>query len=253
MNVIEDQSNHTNERIIRIPLRVGRDRNKPLKTLEGNLTFPANSNTKGIVIFVHGSGSSIHSLRNQYVAQLLNKEGLATLLIDLLTKEQEESDIKAQKMQNKIPGLVLNKFNINILSNCLSDVTAWILENNDTRDLIIGYFGSSTGAAAALKVASEKPHIVAAVVSRGGRPDLVSPPEILSGVKAPTLFIVGGFDKRVVDFNNKAMHLLTNLRKKKLVVIPGATHLFEEPGALEEVARVASGWFRCYFQMKEHE
>ena len=108
--------------------------------------------------------------------------------------------------------------------------------------------GPVPGAAAALKVHSERPDIVAAIVSRGGRPDLISPPGILSEVKSPTLFIVGGNDKLVVDFNKKALHLLTNLQKKKLVVIPGATHLFEEPGALEEVARVASGWFRCYFQ-----
>lgn len=249
--MIGEQSNHTG--IIRIPIGVARDKNKYLKILEGNLTFPASSNAKGIVIFAHGSGSSLLSQRNQYVAQLLNKDGLATMLVDLLTKEEEESDTKAQKIQNKIPGLVLNKFNINLLSSRLSNVTDWVLENNDTRDLTIGYFGSSTGAAAALKVLSERPDIVAAIVSRGGRPDLVSPPEILSGVKSPTLLIVGGNDKLVVDFNKKALNLLTNLQKKKLVVIPGATHLFEEPGALEEVARVASGWFRCYFQLKEHE
>ena len=142
--MIGEQSNHTNERIIRIPIRVARDKNKYLKTLEGNLTFPASSNAKGIVIFVHGSGSSLLSQRNQYVAQLLNKDGLATLLVDLLTKEEEESDTRAQKIQNKIPGLVLNKFNINLLSCRLLDVTGWVLENNDTRDLTIGYFGSST-------------------------------------------------------------------------------------------------------------
>lgn len=246
--MIGEQSSHTNQRIVRIP--VGRDKNGFRKILDGTLTFPPGNNAKGIVIFLHGSGSSLQSHRNQYVAQILNKDSLATLLVGLLTKGEEDTDARAQKMESKIPGLVLNKFNIDLLSSRLLDVTDWILENKEVSNLTIGYFGASTGAAAALKADIERPNIVAAIVSRGGRPDLVSPPEILSKVTSPTLFIVGGNDKLVADFNKKALHLLTNLEKKKLIVIPGATHLFEELGALEEVGRVASGWFRCYFQLK---
>lgn len=251
MNMIGKVSSHKYQRMIRIPLPATRDQMGSPKILEGNLTFPPGNNAKGIVIFVHGAGSSLQSQRNQYVAQILNKDGLATLLVGLLTKGEEDTDSKTQKMENKIPGLVLNKFNIDLLASRLLDITGWVLKNNDTQDLTLGYFGSSTGAAAALKVNSERPNIVAALVSRGGRPDLVTA-EVLSKVKAPTLFIVGSNDKRVVDIHNKAIQLLTNLQKKKIVVIPQATHLFEEPGALEEVARLASGWFRCYFQMKEH-
>ena len=245
--MIGKQSSHTNQRIVRIPLRVAGETKESLKILEGNLTVPASNDAKGIVIFVHGAGSSLQSQRNQYVAEMLNKDGLATLLVDLLTKGEEDTDDRAQKMENKIPGLVLNKFNIDLLSSRLLGVTDWVLENKEFSNLTIGYFGASTGAAAALKAEIERPKNVAAIVSRGGRPDLVTA-ETLSRVKTPTLFIVGGFDNRVIDFNNKAMRLLLNLQKKKIVVIPGASHLFEEPGALEEVARLASGWFRCFFR-----
>jgi dienelactone hydrolase len=250
--MIGEQSSHTNQQIVRIPLRVARDKNEVPKIVDGKLTFPPNNNAKGIVIFIHGSGSSLQSQRNQFVARMLNKDGLVTLMVSLLTKGEEDTDATAQKMGNNIPGLVLNKFNIDLLSSRLLDVTDWVLENKEVNNLTIGYFGASTGAAAALIADIKRPNIVAAIVSRGGRPDLIAP-ENLSRVKSPTLLIVGGMDKRVVDINNKAMHLLTNLQKKKIVVIPGATHLFEEPGALEEVARLASGWFRCYFQLKEHE
>lgn len=248
MNMIGEQSSHTNQERVTIP--VGRDTNEFQKMLEGNLTFPPSNNAKGIVIFVHGSGSSLQSQRNHYVAQMLNKDGLVTLIVGLLTKGEEDTDARAQKMENKIPGLLLNKFNIDLLSSRLLEVTDWVLENKKVNNLTIGYFGASTGAAAALKTDIKRPNIVAAIVSRGGRPDLVNA-EILSRVKTPTLFIVGGFDKRVVAFNKKAMHLLSNLQKKKIVVIAGASHLFEEPGALEEVARLASGWFRCYFYIKQ--
>lgn len=252
MMMIGEQSSHLKQRLVRVPVRQARNKKEALTILEANLTIPLKKNENGIVIFVHGSGSSVESPRNQYVAELLNKDGLATLVVGLLTKQEEETDTKAQKILNKIPGLVLNKFNINLLSGRLTDITNWTLENKETSNLIIGYFGASTGAAAALNAAIERPDIIGAIVSRGGRPDLVSPPEILSRVKSPTLFIVGGKDKLVVDFNKKALHLLTSLQKKKLIVIPEATHLFEEPGALEEVAKVASGWFRCYFQIKQH-
>jgi putative phosphoribosyl transferase len=248
------------ERIIRIPVPAADYEKETLKILEGNLTIPSivednnkNKNAEGVVIFAHGSGSSSHSLRNQFVAQALNSDGLGTLLVDLLTKEEQETDIKTQKIQNKIPGLVQNKFNIKLLSNRLLVVTDWVLANAETHNLIMGFFGASTGAAAALVAASERTDVVGAIVSRGGRPDLASPVEILSKVQAPTLLIVGGNDKLVIDLNNKALHLLTNVQKKKVVVVPEASHLFEEPGTLEEVVRLASGWFRCYFLVKEHK
>ena len=197
----------------------------------------------------------IVSPRNHYVAQFLNNDGLATLLIDLLTQQEEETGNRTQKIQDKIPGLVLNKFNIKLLSKRLLRVTDWLLENEETKHLAnnnIGYFGASTGAAASLTAAAQRPNVIGAIVSRGGRPDLATPPEILTKVYSPTLLIVGGNDKPVIELNNKTLTLLKNGQKKKVVIISGATHLFEEPGALEEVARLASGWFRCYLQIRAH-
>ena len=219
--------------------------------LQGNLTIPKDA--KGIVLFAHGSGSSRHSPRNYYVAEALNNDGLATLLTDLLTPEEEEADVIIQKIKCKIPGLVLNKFNIKLLANRLIAITDWVLQNSDTQNLTLGYFGASTGAAAALVAAASTQYqeIVAALVSRSGRPDLAGV-DYLRLVKAPTLFIVGGNDyKQVIDWNKNALKDLGS-EKKKLVAVPNASHLFEEPGTLEEVARVASGWFRCYFQIKQH-
>jgi len=219
--------------------------------LQGNLTIPKDA--KGIVLFAHGSGSSRHSPRNYYVAEALNNDGLATLLTDLLTPEEEEADVIIQKIKCKIPGLVLNKFNIKLLANRLIAITDWVLQNSDTQNLTLGYFGASTGAAAALVAAASTQYqeIVAALVSRSGRPDLAGV-DHLRLVKAPTLFIVGGNDyKQVIDWNKNALKDLGS-EKKKLVAVPNASHLFEEPGTLEEVARVASGWFRCYFQIKQH-
>jgi putative phosphoribosyl transferase len=219
--------------------------------LQGNLTIPKDA--KGIVLFAHGSGSSRQSPRNNYVAEALNNDGLATLLADLLTPEEEEADVRIQKIQCKIPGLVLNKFNIKLLASRLIAIIDWVLQNSDTQNLTLGYFGASTGAAAALvaAAATQYQEIVAALVSRSGRPDLAGV-DYLRLVKAPTLFIVGGNDfKQVIDWNRNALKDLGS-EKKKLVVVPNASHLFEEPGTLEEVARVASGWFRCYFQIKQH-
>ncbi|MBD0360784.1 MAG: dienelactone hydrolase family protein [Nitrososphaeraceae archaeon] len=254
--------------IVRIPLApVAGNEKEPTATLEGNLTLPYNNRntTKGgIVIFAHGSGSSRHSPRNQFVSQALNNDGLATLLVDLLTPEEEETDIRTQKIQCKVPGLVLNKFNIKLLSRRLTAIIDWVISSSLTittptiknaenhNNFNIGIFGSSTGAAAALIAAAQRPDIVAAIVSRSGRPDLANL-QSQQKVKAPTLFIVGGNDdKRVIDLNNKALRQLVSAQKKKIITVPGATHLFEEPGALEEVARLASGWFRCYFLIKEH-
>lgn len=208
-------------------------------TLEGNLIIPKAA--EGIVVFAHGSGSSRHSPRNQYVAQVLNNAGLATLLTDLLTREEEEVDIKTRQ----------HRFNIDLLSKRLVAVTDWITQNPDTQKLFVGYFGASTGAAAALASAAERGNIISAIVSRGGRPDLAGS-KALRNVQAPTLFIVGEKDVQVIGMNENAMKQLDQVERKKLKIIPGATHLFEEPGTLEEVSRLARGWFQCYFLIKKH-
>jgi len=226
--------------------------------LEADLTVPSTYDCKystGIVLFAHGSGSSRHSPRNKYVAEVLQKDGLATLLVDLLTAKEEESDTKAQNINYKIPGLVLNKFNIDLLVRRFVSITDWILDNPDTKNFSIGYFGASTGTAAAIKAAVQRQvnnnnnsnnNEIFAIVSRSGRPDLAGV-DSLSKIEAPTLFIVGGSDsKKVIDLNKDALKQLGS-EKKKLVTVPNATHLFEEPGTLEEVARLASGWFRCYY------
>jgi putative phosphoribosyl transferase len=203
--------------------------------IEGNLTLPTDA--KGIVIFAHGSGSSRHSPRNKYVAQVLNESAIATLLIDLLTFEEEKIDDITRE----------HRFNIKLLAKRLLTATDWISQNAGFRNLKVGYFGASTGAAAALVAAAERASLVYAIVSRGGRPDLAGS-DILNRIEAPTLLIVGGNDKHVIELNERALKQLTKIeKKKKLVIIPKATHLFEEPGTLEEVARYASGWFQCFF------
>jgi dienelactone hydrolase len=200
-------------------------------TLEGNLTIPEGA--KGIVVFAHGSGSSRFSSRNRYVAQEIQKEGLGTLLFDLLTAEEERIDMVTAHL----------RFDIDLLANRLVEVTNWLLSNPDTKKLNIGYFGASTGAAAALIAAKENANAVKAVVSRGGRPDLAE--EALPDLKAPTLLIVGGNDFQVIQMNQWALDRL-KAEKKELKIVPGATHLFEEPGTLEEVANLAGGWFKRY-------
>ena len=195
--------------------------------LDGNLSVPEAA--RGLVLFVHGSGSSRHSPRNRFVAQTLNDAGLATLLFDLLTAEEESVDIHTRQ----------HRFDIGLLAERLGSATDWASREAGVRDLRIGYFGSSTGGGAALVAAAEHPERVAAVVSRGGRPDLAGP--ALPKVQAPTLLIVGGADDVVIDLNREAM---VQMRcEVQLEIIPGATHLFEEPGTLEQVARLASEWF----------
>jgi len=195
-------------------------------TLTGELNLPMNA--RGVVLFAHGSGSSRHSPRNKFVAQVLQKDGFATLLIDLLT---EEEDIVYQ-----------TRFDIDLLAGRLLKITEWLSEENQTKDLPIGYFGASTGAAAALKAAAISRKPIAAVVSRGGRPDLAEP--LLEEVKAPTLLIVGGYDDIVIGLNKLAYSKLRST--KELEIVPGATHLFEEPGTLNEAARLADEWFQQY-------
>ncbi len=200
--------------------------------LEGELKLPKGAN--GIVLFAHGSGSSRHSPRNQFVARTIREAGVGTLLFDLLTKDEEAVDAYTRQL----------RFDINLLAKRLVDATNWITGQPATQHLRIGYFGASTGAAGALIAAVDLPNIVAAVVSRGGRPDLAG--EALPKVKAPTLLIVGGNDEVVIGMNQKAYAKLTC--EKQLKIVPGATHLFEEPGTLEQVAQLASTWFKNKLQ-----
>jgi putative phosphoribosyl transferase len=199
-------------------------------TLEGNLTVPENA--VALVLFAHGSGSSRHSPRNQCVARTLNGGGLGTLLFDLLTPEEEEFDIYTRE----------HRFNIDLLAERLVHATKWARQQKETRDLHIGYFGSSTGGAAALVAAAELPQDVGAVVSRGGRPDLAG--DALPRVQAPTLLIVGGNDDVVIELNERARNQMRC--EVKLEIVPGATHLFEETGALEQVANFARDWFSLH-------
>jgi putative phosphoribosyl transferase len=205
-------------------------------TLEANLDIP--QNPRGIVVFAHGSGSSRHSPRNNHVARVLRDGGFATLLMDLLTSEEEYIDIRTAHL----------RFDINLLAERLVGAATWLKTNPAARDLAIGHFGASTGAAAALVAAAERPKDVAAVVSRGGRPDLAGP--ALARVQAPTLLIVGGKDAPVIDMNRGAMEQIQ--ANKKLEIVPGATHIFEEPGALEEVARLAREWFERHLSPYPH-
>lgn len=198
--------------------------------LEGDLEVP--SGAAGIVLFAHGSGSSRLSPRNRFVAKELNGKGIATLLFDLLTQEEEIIDMQTADL----------RFNIELLTRRLVAATDWVLDNPMTSKLNIGYFGASTGAAAALAAAAERQDVVRAIVSRGGRPDLAG--KRLAGVRCPTLLIVGGDDEEVIELNRKAAAELKC--EKRLVIVPGATHLFEEKGKLEEVASHAIGWFLKY-------
>jgi dienelactone hydrolase len=195
--------------------------------LTGELNIPKDASA--IVLFAHGSGSSRHSPRNQFVARILNDAGLATLLFDLLTHEEEAIDMQTREL----------RFNIHLLAERLVHATKWAKQQPETRDLRIGYFGSSTGGAAALVAAVDVPQDVGAVVSRGGRPDLAD--EALPKVQAPTLLIVGGDDDIVIELNEQARDRMGC--EVKLEIIPGATHLFEESGTLEKVAQLASDWF----------
>jgi dienelactone hydrolase len=194
--------------------------------LEGMLVVPQRA--KGVVLFVHGSGSSRLSPRNNFVADNLNEAGYGILLMDLLTKQE---DAKYE-----------NRFDIDLLTWRLERATQWLMEQPHCSALDIGYFGASTGAAAALNAAATFGSTIGAVVSRGGRPDLAK--EALANVQSPTLLIVGGLDDVVIDLNRQAYEKLKS--EKHLAIVKGATHLFEEPGALQEVARLAAAWFRRY-------
>ncbi|MBI4394708.1 MAG: dienelactone hydrolase family protein [Candidatus Omnitrophica bacterium] len=207
--------------------------------LEGIITLPQ-ANTTRIVLFAHGSGSSRLSPRNRFVAEVLNRGGFGTLLMDLLTPEEEQEEAFTGRL----------RFNIQLLSERLTEATNWLVDYSRATlqlgsNLSIGYFGASTGAAAALLAASERPELVKAIVSRGGRPDLAG--ESLARVKAPTLLIVGGNDFSVVPLNELALEKMS-IEQKTLVIVPNATHLFEEHGALEQVATLAQNWFKMYLK-----
>jgi dienelactone hydrolase len=195
-------------------------------TLTGNLSMPEEG--KGIVVFAHGSGSSRNSPRNKYVGQILQEAGYATLLFDLLTPQEDQD--------NEM------RFDINLLTDRLMKTTYWLKSDSAAADLNIGYFGASTGAAAALRAAAELGDIVGAIVSRGGRPDLAG--TILQEVRTPTLFIVGGLDQEVIALNEQAYAMLRT--EKEIHIIEGASHLFEEQGKLREVASLAVKWFEKY-------
>jgi alpha-beta hydrolase superfamily lysophospholipase len=192
-------------------------------TLTGELSLPENAH--GLIVFSHGSGSSRFSPRNNFVAQYLNKKGLATFLFDLLTREEDQDP--------------MIRFNVGLLANRLVEVTRSLMKMASTKDLPLAYFGASTGAASALIAASVLQHRIKAVVSRGGRPDLAL--EFLKDVKAPTLLLIGEFDRQVIALNEQAYEKLPGI--KSLRIIKGASHLFEEPGTLEEVAHYSAGWF----------
>ncbi len=196
--------------------------------LEGILTIPENA--RGIVIFSHGSGSSRHSPRNRYVADVLNRRDVATLLIDLLSKEEEVAEADTRHL----------RFNIPMLADRLITIADWVMRYAQTRKLKVGYFGSSTGGAAAIMAAAMRPENIGAVISRGGRPDLAE--TYLPFVEAPTLLIVGEKDTQVLEFNQDALKHLNAY--SKLNIIPEATHLFEESGTLEEVSFLAADWFK---------
>jgi len=199
-------------------------------TLEGALLIPADCS--GIVLFAHGSGSSRHSPRNNFVAQMLQGAELGTLLVDLLTREEDAS--------------YANRFDIDLLTWRLERATQWVMEQPRSKSLDIGYFGASTGAAAALQAAATFGNSIGAVVSRGGRPDLAM--AALPNVESPTLLIVGGLDYEVLELNRRAYQKLKV--EKELEIVPGATHLFEEPGTLQEVARLAAQWFNRHLGRK---
>jgi len=215
------------EHSIRIPL------NKI--TLDGILYVPRIST--GIILFVHGSGSSRFSSRNQFVAKSLQKAGFATFLFDLLTPEEEKIDSESLEF----------RFDLELLSSRLLMVTDWVVKQSLTRELPIGYFGASTGGGAAIMAAAERADTVKAVVSRGGRPDLAG--ASLSQIKAPTLLIVGGDDSVVIDLNKQAMLSMKNIHQ--LEIVPNATHLFEEPGALDIVSKLSEQWFFKYLNKQE--
>ena len=226
---MNSSSHGSSEREVRIPSGDAR--------LYGDLCLPPKF--AGIVLFAHGSGSGRHSARNRQVAQRLQQDGIATLLFDLLTAQEEQVDLHTRE----------HRFDIPLLTRRMQDATAWAWAQPELQHAPLGYFGASTGSAAALIAAARLGERIAAVVSRGGRPDLAGP-AALAAVKAPTLLIVGGADHGVIELNEEAHNRLQC--EKQLAIVPGATHLFEERGALEQVAQMAASWFSAHMAHAEH-
>jgi len=210
--------------------------------IEGDLVIP--ENPIGIVVFAHGSGSSKSSKRNQLVSEKLNKSNIATLLFDLLTSEEQTFDTQLEKMSLKIPGAILNKFNISLLTNRLSMVTGWVRSNPSVRKLPISFFASSTGAAAALISASR--YNIVSIVIRSGRTDLIEN-KFLENIESSCLFIVGSKEKSIIKINKDTIKKIRNSKEKKLCIIKGASHLFEEKGSMEELGEVAIQWLTHNF------
>jgi pimeloyl-ACP methyl ester carboxylesterase len=204
-------------------------------SLYGDLVLPADF--CGLVLFAHGSGSGRHSARNRQVAQKLQQAGVGTLLFDLLTAQEEQVDMHTRE----------HRFDISLLTRRMQDATLWVLAQEDLKQAPIGYFGASTGSAAALIAAARLGDRISAVVSRGGRPDLAGP-VALAAVTAPTLLIVGGDDHGVIELNEQAFEHLQC--ERRLAIVPGATHLFEERGTLEQVAELAADWFVAHLKHK---
>lgn len=221
MNIIESQAEAVNKSVHIIVGNV---------VLEGELKIPANA--PGVVLFAHGSGSSRHSPRNQFVAGVIREAGIGTLLFDLLTHDEERQDAVSGAL----------RFDIGLLAKRLIGVTRWLDKQPETKGLKVGYFGASTGGGAALVAAAELGDRISAVVSRGGRPDLAG--DSLPGVKSPTLLVVGGHDEMVICLNDDAFEKLQC--EKDFRIVPGATHLFEEPGKLEQVAQISANWFQTH-------
>ena len=213
--------------------------------VNGNLVIP--DAPIGLVVFAHGSGSDKSSQRNQLISKILNDNNVGTLLFDLLSEEEQESDVRAMNLMCKIPGLTLNKFNISLLAKRLIGASEWINNYSGLGKFKLGYFGSSTGAAAALMAATK--YNVEAIVSRRGRTDLIDK-QVLEQIVSPCLFIAGSDDKNVVRINKTTMSQLRNITEKKMEVINGASHLFEEEGKIEQVANLAGAWFKTNF--KQH-
>jgi putative phosphoribosyl transferase len=210
--------------------------------VEGNLFIP--DNPIGVIVFAHGSGSSKSSQRNQLVSKKLNENNIGSLLFDLLSEEEQESDRRLENIITQIPGATLNKFNISLLTERLSMATEWIMSHEQKRKLQLGYFASSTGGAAALIAASK--YQVRSIVIRSGRTDLVDN-HFLSEIVSPCLFIAGSNEKTLIKINKQTMKKLKNVKEKKLSIIQNASHLFDEEGSIEKLADIASQWLKEHF------
>lgn len=229
--------------VVKMPL----NETVPQISVEGNLVIP--DNPIGFVIFAHGSGSSKKSTRNQLVSQKFNENSIGTLLFDLLTKEEQESDRRLEKIVSQVPGGTFNKFNISLLTNRLSIATRWVMDFLKDTKLKLAFFASSTGAAAALTCATKFP--VISIVIRGGRSDLINNNQ-LSQIASSCLFIVGGKEKTLIKINKKTIKQLRNSVENELIIVPNASHLFEEEGAMETVANLSAQWLKKHFHPLVH-